>query len=119
MPYTPKHKPYNHQREALKRSLNKENFALTMEMGTGKTKVVADTFGYRLAAGDLNGLLVIARAGVYRLWENELKEHMDEEAYKDLHIGLWKGSPRKRAKMLESFFHLSNRRRPRVLLMNV
>jgi SNF2 family DNA or RNA helicase len=119
MTYTPRHKPYAHQHEALKRSLNKESFALTMEMGTGKTKVVSDTFGYRTAAKDLNGLLVIARAGVYRLWEKELKEHLDEELYKDLVIGVWRGSPRKRGKMLEEFFNPRNRGRPRALLMNV
>jgi len=88
-----------------------------MEMGTGKTKVVLDTFGYITTDGLIDGMLVIARAGVYRNWEKEIHEHMDPEFVKKLHIGVWKGSSSKRKKMLETFFSIQDR--PRVLLMNV
>ena len=115
--YTPRFPPYAHQMKALNLSVDKENFALTMEMGTGKSKVITDTFGYRVARGDLDGLLIIARAGVYRNWETELREHLDEELYKDLYIGIWKGSPKQRARVMEEFFR--RRGSPRALLMNV
>ena len=36
--------PYQHQLEALESSHDKEEFALFMEMGCGKSKVVIDNF---------------------------------------------------------------------------
>jgi hypothetical protein len=39
MKYIYKTKPFEHQREALKRGAESKNFAYFMEMGTGKTKV--------------------------------------------------------------------------------
>ena len=36
--------PYQHQLEALEASCQKEKFALFMEMGCGKSKVVIDNF---------------------------------------------------------------------------
>ena len=35
--------PYDHQREAFEGSAEQENYALLMDMGTGKTKVCIDT----------------------------------------------------------------------------
>ena len=42
MDYKFKTEPYEHQLHALGISHNKENFALFMEMGTGKSKVLVD-----------------------------------------------------------------------------
>lgn len=119
MSYNPPIKPYIHQQEALNRSLHRENYALFMEMGTGKTKVLLDTFGHRLAAGDLDGLLVIARAGVYRNWEGEITKHLDPALLEDMHIGVWKGSARKRKEMVQTLMKNRSRGRPCALLMNV
>ena len=43
--YNFKTKPFDHQRKALDLSWNKNNYALFMEMGTGKTKVAIDNMG--------------------------------------------------------------------------
>ena len=40
--YKFKTKPYEHQLKALQRSWDQETFALFMEMGTGKSKVLID-----------------------------------------------------------------------------
>ena len=37
-----KTKPYDHQRLALEKSYNKQNYAYFMEMGCGKSKVLID-----------------------------------------------------------------------------
>ncbi len=37
--YKFKTKPYEHQKDALKKCWNKEAFAIFAEMGTGKTKI--------------------------------------------------------------------------------
>ena len=37
--------PYDHQREAFDASAEEQNFALILDMGTGKTKVTLDTVG--------------------------------------------------------------------------
>mgnify|MGYP003149587575 FL=1 len=44
--YKFKTKPYDHQLKVFNQSKDSENFALFMEMGTGKTKVAIDTIGY-------------------------------------------------------------------------
>ena len=43
--YKFKTKPYDHQQVALDKSWKRRNFALLMEMGTGKTKVAIDSMG--------------------------------------------------------------------------
>ena len=40
--YRYKTKPYAHQLKALKKSWAQKNYALFMEMGTGKSKVLVD-----------------------------------------------------------------------------
>ena len=37
--------PYAHQKEAFDKSSGQTNYALLMDMGTGKTKVTIDTIG--------------------------------------------------------------------------
>ena len=44
--YKFKTKPYKHQEKVFRQSKDERNFALFMEMGTGKTKVAIDTIGY-------------------------------------------------------------------------
>jgi SNF2 family DNA or RNA helicase len=58
---------------------NKENFALFMEMGTGKSKVLVDNIAMLYDKGKINAALVIAPKGVYRNWERqEIPVHMPE-----------------------------------------
>ena len=70
--YKPKLDLWAHQREALAKLLEKKNFALFMEMRTGKTATVLCEFGYLEAHGQLSDMLVIAPAGVYGVWADDI-----------------------------------------------
>lgn len=60
--------PMAHQREALRRSLRRTEFALFMEQGTGKSKVALDTISALYQADEIDGALVVAPNGVHRNW---------------------------------------------------
>ena len=132
MTYQPLTKPRAHQVEALKRIENKPGspssqdvFALLMEYGSGKSKVICDEWGEREEAGDLQDLLVIAGAGSYLNWVEDKSEHQPSEFHRHLSLDLqdrmvsaaWiSGSGVAKKKELE---RLLKSDRPRALLMNV
>ena len=62
MEYKFKTEPYAHQLKALGASHNKENFALFMEMGTGKSKVL-DNIAMLYDKGKINAALIVAPKG--------------------------------------------------------
>ena len=79
MRYKFKHKPYEHQIEALKRSWKQPYYAYFMDMGTGKSKVLIDNIAMLYDNGEIDSALIIAPKGVYRNWERkELPEHIPE-----------------------------------------
>ena len=79
MDYKFKTEPYEHQLQALGACHNKENFALFMEMGTGKSKVLIDNIAMLYDKGKINSALIVAPKGVYRNWERqEIPIHMPE-----------------------------------------
>jgi hypothetical protein len=76
--YTFKTKPYDHQLEALRLLDGKEFYALFMEQGTGKTKVLLDDAGRLFSAGKIDGLLVLADNGIHRNWiTDEAPAHLN------------------------------------------
>jgi len=88
MRYKFKYKPYEHQLEALTRSWNKPYYALFMDMGTGKSKVLIDTIAMLYDKGELDSALIIAPKGVYRNWERkELPTHMPDHI--NMNIVTW------------------------------
>ena len=85
--------PYEHQRNALKESAEKNNWAYFMEMGTGKTKVTIDNIAFLYFQRKILSALIIAPKSVYTNWESEIKTHMpDQVKYK---IFKWKWSVKK------------------------
>ena len=77
MNYKFKTKPYAHQLKALEMSWDKEVFALFMEMGTGKSKVLIDNVSMLYDKGKINGVVIVAPKGVYKNWhESEIPAHM-------------------------------------------
>lgn len=71
--------PYAHQLEAFERSRDMRAFALFMEMGTGKSKVVIDTATYLYDKGEVNAVLIFGNKGSYRNWvDTELPVHMPD-----------------------------------------
>ena len=76
-PYEFETEPYGHQREALEESWAAEYYALFMEMGTGKSKVVIDTIGVLYEEGRVNAALIVAPKGVYDNWvRGEIPLHL-------------------------------------------
>lgn len=79
-----KTKPYKHQLDALTISCEKEEYALLMDMGTGKSKVLIDTIAYLYDKGEINSALILAPKGVYKNWvgqeiPNHLPEHIEHK----------------------------------------
>lgn len=126
MPYTPALPPYAHQQTALARILNKPEhpassdvFALLMEMGTGKTKVMLDEFGMREEAKDCRNLLIIAPKGVYMNWvEKEIPQHLSEDLRERTVVRAWRsGGGVTERRRLETFLNVTDR--PRILVVNI
>ena len=71
--YRFKTKPYEHQLEALEKSWAQKTYALFMEMGTGKSKVLVDNIAMLYDRGAIRGALIIAPKGVYKIsWKEAL-----------------------------------------------
>lgn len=82
--FTPENYPYVHksfdfQRKALDDNWNKENWAMFMEMGTGKSKIVLDNAGILFLNGDIDTLILIAKKGEYaNLIHTQVRDHIHE-----------------------------------------
>ena len=80
--------PYAHQKKALDISCDSKEFALFMEMGTGKSKVLIDNITHLYIQNKLNGVLIVAPKGVYRNWvEREIPYHLPD--FIDVNMLLW------------------------------
>lgn len=120
MTYIPKTKPWAHQQQALDKMAGKDGFALFMAMRTGKTKTLIDDFGRLEEAGEVQDLAVIAPAGVYRTWEGGLVDHLPDELRERSLVHTWRaGAGAKEERQLLSFMRTKDRRRPRILLINI
>ena len=74
-----KTKPYAHQLDAFKKSCEQENWALFMEMGCGKSKVLIDNAAYLYQEGKIDAVIIIAPKGVYTNWTNkEIPIHLPD-----------------------------------------
>lgn len=86
--------PYKHQLDALLVSRDEPNYALLMEMGTGKTKVVIDTCSYLFGLGRINGLMVVSFKSICTNWaRKEIKDHLPDHI--DRRVVLWQESTKK------------------------
>lgn len=120
-----KTKPFKHQLEALKISCDLEEFALFMEMGTGKSKVIVDNVAYLYAQGKIDGAVVIAPKGVYRTWYNmdkkykktgQIIEHMPDHV--DWYAAYWSSyKTAERLRLLDTLLKSSDKLH--ILVMNV
>lgn len=77
--YKYKTKPFQHQDEDFKRSRDSDEFALFLEMGLGKSKIVVDTAAWLYATGKIDAVFILGNKGSYRNWvTNELPTHMPD-----------------------------------------
>tara|TARA_R100001594_G_scaffold19550_2_gene38033 strand:+ start:10778 stop:12226 length:1449 start_codon:yes stop_codon:yes gene_type:complete len=109
--------PFEHQLKAWSMSKDKESFALFMEMGTGKSKVILDTAAYLYDNGNIDTLLIIAPKGAYRNWHiNEIPSHLpDHIIYR---YAIWSANPRKKEKKyLEDIVRAGDELR--IIIMNI
>src|SRR5580765_7407646 len=113
--YQPRTESWAHQKQALSLIKDKDCFALLMEMGTGKTKVILDEFSELVSTGRGSNLLIVAPAGSYRNWARECEEHLDQRLYEKLEIAIWQSGRTKAP--IEKLLKLHDR--PRVLIVNI
>ena len=97
--YSFKTKPFDHQLAAMGAMLNhfkkgNKEFALLMEMGCGKTKVLIDSASYLYDNGYINSLLVVCPNGVKGTWVNEIDTHTPEHVEKN--VVVWTGKKTKK-----------------------
>ena len=122
--YSFKTKPFSHQLAAMGAFLNhlkrgENEFALLMEMGCGKTKVLIDGTSYLYDNGFVFGLLVICPNGVKGTWVKEIETHMPEHV--DRNVVVWTGQKtKKHEEELQSLFLIEPAKvHLNVLIMNV
>ena len=86
-----KTKPYAHQLKVWDESKDKEEWALLLEMGCGKTKITIDTIAYLSRCRQIDAALIIAPNGVHRQWvEQEIPLHMPDVV--PYQVVLWQSS---------------------------
>lgn len=67
--------PFPHQKLVFKLSRDARHFALLMEQGTGKTKVVIDTAIWQYIRSNVTGVLVVSPNSVKDVWAEEIEFH--------------------------------------------
>ena len=116
--YKFKTKPYEHQKDALKKCWNKEAFAIFAEMGTGKTKIALDNACILYNRGKIDRLLVVAPKGAYMNWVDlEIPTHVPD--YIEKKVLAWKPSTSAKYRtQLKNIMDLSDYRL-KIMVMNV
>ncbi len=115
--YRYKTKPYAHQLTALKKSWAQKTYALFMEMGTGKSKVLVDNIAMLYDNGAIRAALIVAPKGVYKNWNDiefpvHLPDHVDHTKV------LWEATITKKKQVeLDTLF--DGKEELKILIMNV
>ena len=108
--------PYDHQRQAFDGSAEQENYALLMDMGTGKTKVCIDTIAYNFEKKDVDFAIIVAPKGVIANWIGEIETHLPDRV--DREVVMWKPNLTKtKRKELTDLYKENNKLK--FLLMNI
>lgn len=120
MTYQPRLAQYAHQKEAVDLLDGRKAFALFLDMGTGKTKIIIDEFTKECSkgVGALTDLLIIAPAGSYSNWAGELERHLDPALFSTVKIAVWRSAKVSSRREVEALI-ADDSGRPRVLIMNV
>jgi len=94
--YKFKTKPYKHQYDAFLKCKDKESYALFMEQGTGKSKVIIDNIAYLYREGKIDTAIIAAPKGVYRNWlSSEFNTHMPDDVKSFTEMLVWSPSETK------------------------
>lgn len=96
-----KTKPFKHQLHALTKMHLKTGFALFMEMGTGKSKVIIDDAHVLYEAGQIDAVIIVCPNGLQQNWINrELPTHMTSD-----YVGVYFGKSKKEQRAWLDVFH--------------
>ena len=115
--YKFKTKPYAHQKLALEKSWAEKTYALFMEMGTGKSKVLVDNIAILYDTAAIRGALIVAPKGVYKNWYDiEIPVHLPDHV-KHSKV-LWEPTSSKK-KQLELDTLFDGKPELKILIMNV
>jgi SNF2 family DNA or RNA helicase len=99
-------------------SRHKRVFALLMEMGTGKSKIIVDTAAYQYNRGGINALVVVAPNGVHRNWiDIEVPVHLPD--YIERTTGYWVATPRKAQRLALERLFTDDLHKLRVIAINI
>ena len=116
--------PYKHQLSSWGMMLDhfkrgEKEFALLMEMGCGKSKVLIDCASYLYDNGYIQGLLVVCPNGVKGTWVNEIETHMADHVERN--VVMWTGNKTKKheQELLSLFVSDATKIRFNILIMNV
>ena len=117
--YKFKTKPFKHQFDAFMNSKDKEAYALFMEQGTGKSKVIIDNIAYLFRKGSIDTAIIAAPKGVYRNWfGSEFKTHMPEDVVQFSKVCIW--SPVETKKNIEELTNfLKESEKLRFFIVNI
>lgn len=113
-----KTQPYDHQHEGFLMSRDETDFALLMEMGTGKTKIILDTAAYLWQLGHINFLLVVAPNDVHKNWvTKEIPKHLPD--WCERRVCIWTGTMK--AEQWKNFWNLwdAEYKGLRILVVNI
>jgi hypothetical protein len=74
-----RHPPFKHQRDVFEKTATKPAWAYFMEMGTGKSKILTDTFSFLFLNGEIDTVVIMAKKGEYANWiYDQLPTHVPE-----------------------------------------
>jgi SNF2 family DNA or RNA helicase len=115
--YKPRLELRDYQCECLSQMDHKKAFAIFHAMRCGKTATLLADFGRKQVAGEVTCLLVVAPAGCYRVWEEEISKHLDESLRDQTWVFTWKSGMGKGD--MESLSLFLNYTACRIFLVNV
>jgi SNF2 family DNA or RNA helicase len=120
--YKFKTKPMEHQLVGLAGMLNQfeknsPEYALFMEMGCGKTKVLIDGISILFDNGKINQLLVVCPNGIKYNWREELEKHLAEHIDYDVHV--WEGAKTKKEQNEIKKVLFATDQKLKILIMNI
>ncbi len=85
--------PFQHQEEVFALSRDLPEFALFMEMGTGKTRIEVDTATYLRAKGSIDAVLVVCPNSVKDTWVEEVAQMAPE--WSSHEVVVWSATAKK------------------------
>ena len=83
--YEFKTEPYDHQLESLEISSHHNLFALFLEMGLGKSKILLDNAALLFEQGKISSLLIVTPKGNLRNWDiHEISKHLPDRIQRNI-----------------------------------